>query len=69
MKRYLNIETRKFPGLNHYVGYSSDGRSWRIRGFSGNWNATANLTKAGSTNLLMGFERLQEISEQLAKIK
>lgn len=69
MKAFDNIETRKFPGQNHYVGYSSDGRSWRIHGYSGNWNATANLTRAGSMNLLVGLDRLQEISEELAKIK
>lgn len=32
MKAFDNIETRKFPGNDHYTGYSADGRIWRITG-------------------------------------
>lgn len=67
MKSYSNIENRKWNG--YYIGYSADGRSWRITGKSGYWNASASVTKQGSLNLLLGFERLQEISEELSNIK
>ena len=69
MKNYGNIETRKFPGRDHYTGYRAGGRSWRIHGTTGYWSAIANCTKQGSINLLVGFDRLQEISEELQVIK
>lgn len=61
------METRKING--HYIGYSADGRSWRITGKSGYWNAYANVTCQGSINTLLGFERLSEISIELSLIK
>ena len=63
MKSYHNIETRKING--RYIGYSADGRSWRIHGKSGDWTAVANLTKQGSMNLIMAFDTLREISAEL----
>lgn len=68
MKSFDNIETRKFPGRDHYTGYSADGRSWRIMGGSGNWSAHANVTSQEKLSMLMGFERMQEISDELRKI-
>ncbi len=68
MKAFTNIESRKFPGRDHYTGYSADGRSWRIVGCSGNWSAYANVTAQGKISSLIGFERMQEISDELRKI-
>lgn len=68
MNNYGNIETRKFPGKDHYTGYSADGRSWRIVGSTGNWSAYANLTHAGKLSSLIGFDRLSEISQELKEI-
>lgn len=67
MKNYSNIEGRKFNG--HYVGYSADGRAWRISGQSGNWYARANVTMQGKISQIIGFERLSEISAELKGIK
>lgn len=69
MKNYHNIESKRLPGHAYYIGYSGDGRSWRITGQSGNWSAKASMTKAGSTNLLIGFDRMDEISKELQQIK
>lgn len=68
MKSYHNIESRKSPFGDYYVGYSDDGRGWRIRGRSGNWTAIANVTCQGSLNRLMGYDTLAEISAELEKI-
>ncbi len=68
MRAFDNIESRKFPGRNHYTGYSTDGRSWRIMGRSGYWSAYANVTVQGKLSSLIGFERMQEISEKLMEI-
>ena len=67
MKSYHNIEPRKISG--HYVGYSADGRAWRITGRTGCWSAYANVTQQGSTNTLLMYDRLSEISEELGAIK
>lgn len=67
MKNYPNIETRKTYG--YYLAYSADGRSWRVSGKSGHWTATASVTSVGKINILIGFERLSEISEELKSIK
>lgn len=67
MKNFHNVETRKING--YYIGYSADGRSWRITGHSGYWNAYANVTCQGSINCLLGFERISEISHELSLIK
>ena len=69
MKAFDNIETRKFPGKDYYTGYSADGRSWRIVGRTGYWNAYANLTSQGKLSSLIGFERLAEISQELKEIE
>jgi len=64
MKYYYNIETVK----NHdgsRTGYDAGGRSWRIRGISGNWRAYANVTRQGSMGVFSGCETLAEISECL----
>lgn len=68
MKDFHNIEKSAFP-QRQYVGYSADGRSWRITGRSGYWTATANLTRQGSINLIMGVDRIAHISNQFAGIK
>ena len=68
MKAFTNIESRKFPGRDHYTGYSADGRSWRIMGRSGYWSAYANVTAQGKISSLIGFKRMQEISDELRKI-
>ena len=60
MKSYPNIE--RING--RLVGYDKYGNSWRIFGQCGNWNAKANI---GNGQLIM-FERLSEISEELATI-
>lgn len=67
MKNYPNIETRKING--HYIGYSNDGRSWRITGQSGNWSANSNVTRQGSLSQLYGFSTLSELSAELSKIE
>jgi hypothetical protein len=67
MKNYHNIEPRKTNG--NYVGYSADGRAWRITGRTGCWSAYANVTQQGSTNTLLMYDRLSEISEELGAIK
>lgn len=67
MKNYHNIEPRKTNG--NYVGYSADGRAWRITGRTGSWSAYANVTQQGSTNTLLMYDRLSEISEELESIK
>lgn len=67
MKYYHNIETRKISG--HYVGYSADGRAWRITGRTGCWSAYANVTKSGSINQILMYDRLGEISTELESIK
>ena len=68
MKNYHNIEKSGF--LNRqYVGYSADGRSWKISGCTGNWSAYANVTCQGSISIIAGFERLNEISKELENIK
>ena len=69
MKAFDNIETRKFPGKEYYVGYSADGRSWRITGKSGYWCARANVTSQDKLSSLIGFERLVEISQELKEIE
>ena len=68
MKSYHNIEKSGFPP-RQYVGYSADGRSWRISGRSGYWNATANLTRQGSCNLIYGYPLLSDISRLLEVTK
>lgn len=67
MKNYHNIENQKMHG--YYVGYSADGRAWRITGRTGCWSAYANVTKAGSTNQILMYDRLAEISAKLESIK
>lgn len=68
MKNYHNIESKKSK-LGHYRGYSADGRTWRITGRTGCWSAYANVTKAGSTNQILMYDRLAEISAELESIK
>lgn len=68
MRSFHNIEKSGFHA-RQYVGYSADGRSWKITGSTGYWTARANLTKQGSLNILIGFERLSELSEELQQIK
>lgn len=68
MKSYRNIESKKSPFGNHYVGYSADGRSWRISGSSGNWSAYANVTKQGSLRAILMCDRLSEISKELEAV-
>lgn len=68
-KSFHNIEYRRFPGASYYVGYSADGRSWRIHGNPGNWSAYANLTSQGKLNTLIGFDSLAEISNELGEVK
>ena len=68
MKNYHNIESRRNP-MGHYTGYSADGRAWRIMGRTGCWSAYANVTKAGSINQILMYDRLSEISEELESIK
>ena len=68
MKKYPNIQGRKVQGWG-YPGFSADGRLWRIRGRFGHWSATADCVRVGSTNMLIGFDRLSEISHELAQIK
>lgn len=68
MRNYLNIEKSSFPN-RQYVGYSADGRSWKISGSSGYWSAYANVTRQGSISMLIGCERLSEISKELENIK
>ena len=68
MKSYQNIEKSGFPS-RQYVGYSADGRSWRIAGKSGYWSAIANLTRQGSCNLLYGYRLLSDISSLLEVTK
>lgn len=63
MKNFPNIESRKING--HYVGYSADGRSWRITGSHGNWSAYANVTRQGSEKMFLGYDSLSEISVEL----
>lgn len=66
MKNYPNIENNKnFDGSR--TGYDAGGRSWRIYGCHGSWTAKANVTRQGSLNLIVGFRKLAEISEELAK--
>lgn len=48
---------------------SADGRAWRITGRTGCWSAYANVTKSGSINQLLMYDRLGEISVQLESIK
>lgn len=68
MKNYHNIEKSAFP-TRQYVGYSADGRSWRITGRSGYWTATANLTRQGACNLVCGYPLLSDISRLLDAVK
>lgn len=68
MKKYPNIKNRKLPGWG-YAGYSADGRGWRIRGRFGYWSATADCVRVGRTNMLIGYDTLSEISQELAQIK
>lgn len=67
MKKFHNIKKCRHDG-GQYVGRSADGRSWRIVGRCGAWSAYADLTATGSLNSLIMFERLSEISEELASI-
>lgn len=66
MRNYPNIESRRTGG--HYIAYDATGRSWRITGRSGVWTARANVTVQGLIGLLCGYERLSEISAELAAI-
>jgi hypothetical protein len=68
MKNYHNIESKKSKA-GHYSGYSADGRAWRITGRTGCWSAHANVTKAGSINQILMYDRLHEISTELESIK
>lgn len=68
MKNYPNIEKSGFSG-RQYVGYSADGRSWRISGQSGYWSATANVTRQGALSILIGFNTLAELSAELRGVK
>ena len=66
--KYHNIERPGFFG-RQYVGYSSDGRSWRISGKYGYWSATANVTRQGKLSVLIGFNTLAELSAKLGDVK
>ena len=68
MKTYFNIEKSGFAG-RQYLGYSAYGRSWRISGQSGYWSATANVTRQGALNVLIGFNTLAELSSELGDVK
>lgn len=68
MKNYHNIESRR-NHLGHYIGYSADGRLWCITGRTGCWSAYANVTKTGSVNQILMYDRLAEISAELESIK
>lgn len=68
MKNYYNIENNKNLDGSR-TAYDAAGRSWRIKGVSGNWRAVANTTKQGSLNVIYGCDTLKEISEKLEKIK
>lgn len=66
---------KSYPNINHHrnsdgsrLGFDAAGRSWQITGRSGNWTAKANVTRAGCTNLLMGYETLDEVSLELSEI-
>lgn len=66
MKNFHNIETKKING--YYIGYDATGRSWRITGKTGCWNAYASVTVQGLLNCLLGFDRLSEISAELSNM-
>lgn len=67
MKSYPNIEHHKnFDGSR--TGYDGTGRSWRISGHTGYWCARANVTAQGLCNNLIGYETLDEISQELKQI-
>ena len=67
MKNYFNIETKKnYDGS--YTGYDTTGRSWRISGSYGWWGASANVTKSGKINLILGCKTMEEMSNNLYEI-
>ena len=66
MKNYPNIEKhRNFDGSR--TCYDAGGRSWQIKGTTGNWSAIASVTRQGSLNVISGCATLQEISNILSK--
>lgn len=67
MKNLFNIEKSVFPG-RQYVGYSADGRSWRISGAFGNWTAIANVTSQGEMKAFYGADTLAYLSNQLSSV-
>lgn len=41
MRNHTQIETRKFPGKNYYVGYHIEGGIWHVKRHAGGyWYAT-----------------------------
>ena len=68
MKSFYNIEKSKVSG-KQYVGYSA-GNVWEIYGSSGNWSARKVIGPiVGKTKLLIGYDTLSEISEELTKLE
>lgn len=63
MKSFHNIETRKFPGHDYYVGYGG-GKVWRI------WRTTWKgwIADSDATSFIVKGKKLDDISRKLAMI-
>jgi hypothetical protein len=68
MKNYDNIENNKNCDGSR-TGYDGTGRSWRIYGASGDWYARANVIVQGLLNAIYGCQTLQEVSDDLRRVK
>jgi hypothetical protein len=77
MKNYQNIENciqsgygRGYGAIDKFrTAYDATGRSWIVYGKYGYWTARANQTMTGKTNILIGFDNLDQISSELSNIK
>lgn len=77
MKNYPNIENQNQSGRNSgyasidkfRTAYDATGRSWIVYGKYGYWSARASHTIQGLTNILIGFQNLDQVSFELSNIK
>lgn len=64
MRNFHNIEARKFPGKDYYVGYGRLCSVWHIKGKSGNWYCTP--SPSSTIQGVSFFARtLSEVSKEL----
>lgn len=67
MHSYPNIESRKFPGRDHYVAYGA-GEIWHVKKINKTWIARLVSLNRRPLPLTLTAPTLRDMSAQLARV-